>query len=152
MTIAPDGTTRSTPDEPARRLRAEITRLREEAERQRRLAHRRAEFWTKVDIALGFPAALLAATAGATGLATANARIPAALAALAAAGFAAGAGFLRSDHRRRANKRARHAWAATEGRATVKLTQEHLTHEDLAELLEYRQAALAAYDGDEPSA
>ncbi|MFP1627023.1 hypothetical protein ACLB9X_18025 [Streptomyces sp. 5K101] len=87
--IAPDGTTRSTPDEPARRLRAEITRLREEAERQRGLAHRRAEFWTKVDIGLGFPAALLAATAGATGLATANARIPAAPAALAAAGFAA---------------------------------------------------------------
>ncbi|MGW7364146.1 hypothetical protein ACWGI8_12150 [Streptomyces sp. NPDC054841] len=150
MASPADGTTILNPDEPERRLRAEIERLRDEATHQRTLAHRRAEFWTKLDIGLGFPAALLAGTAGAAGLATAEARIPAALIALASAGFAAGAGFLRSDTRRRANKRARHAWAAVEGKATVKLTQEHLTSEDLGELLECRQAALAAYDGEDP--
>lgn len=148
MTLSADGTVTLTPGDPGRRLRAEVERLREEAARQRALAHKRADFWTRLDIALGFPAALLAGTAGAAGLATADARIPAALIALASAGFAAGAGFLRSDTRRRANKRARHAWADVEGRATVKLAQERLTPDDLGELLERRQAALAAYDGE----
>ncbi|MFI9600567.1 hypothetical protein ACIHCX_11900 [Streptomyces sp. NPDC052043] len=150
MATSADGTTRLSPDGSAHQLRAEIERLRDEATRQRTLAHRRAEFWTKTDIALGFPAALLAGTAGAAGLASADVRVPAALAALASAGFAAGAGFLRSDTRRRANKRARHAWASVEARATVALAREHVTHEDLGDLLECRQAALAAYDGEEP--
>ncbi len=78
------------------------------------------------DIALGFPAALLAGPAGAAGLASTDVRVPATLVALASAGFAAGAGFLRSDTRRRANKRARHAWASVEARAMVALTQEHV--------------------------
>ncbi|MEU0373083.1 hypothetical protein ABZ070_23005 [Streptomyces sp. NPDC006283] len=149
MATPVDGTLLADPDGSTCRLRTEIERLRDEATRQRALAHRRAEFWTRVHIALGFPAALLAGTAGAAGLATADARIPAALLALASAGFAAGAGFLRSDFRCRANKRARQAWAALEGRATVKLTRERLTPEDLGDLLEYRQAALSAYDGED---
>ncbi|MGW1228180.1 hypothetical protein [Streptomyces sp. NPDC002530] len=147
---APDGTTAPRPDRPARCLRAEIEGLRDEATRQRTLAHRRADFWARADIALGFPAALLAGTAGAAGLASADARLPAALAALASAGFAAGAAFLHSDTRRRANKRARHAWASAEARAMVALARETVSHEDLAALLECRQAALAAYDGEEP--
>ncbi|MGW1842907.1 hypothetical protein [Streptomyces sp. NPDC001966] len=150
MVTPADGTTGLIPDEFAHRLRAEIERLRDEATRQKKLAYRRAEFWARTDIALGFPAALLAGAAGAAGLASADVRVPAALAALASAGFAAGGGFLRSDTRRRANKRARHAWASVEARAMVALTQEHVTHEDLGDLLECRQAALAAYDGEEP--
>ncbi|MEU2431291.1 hypothetical protein ABZ611_17560 [Streptomyces sp. NPDC007861] len=150
MASPADGTTTLDPDEPERRLRTEIERLREEAVRQKALAHRRAEFWAKTDVALGFPAALLAGTAGAAGLATADARIPAALLALASAGFAAGAGFLRSATRCRANKRARRAWADVEGRAAVKLTLHHPTPEDLGELLELRQAALDSYDGEDP--
>ncbi|MEU6218297.1 hypothetical protein ABZ845_12380 [Streptomyces sp. NPDC047022] len=71
MATPADGTTRPSPDEPAHRLRAEIERLRDEATRQRTLAHRRAEFWARTDISLGFPAALLAGTAGAAGLASA---------------------------------------------------------------------------------
>lgn len=143
-------TTRRNPEDPAHRVRAEIERLRDEAARQKRLADRRAELWNKANIALGFPAALLAGTAGAAGLATADARIPAALIALTSAGFAAGAGFLHSGTRCKANKRARHAWSAVEGRALVKQAQEHPTPEDLAELLDLRQFALAAYDGEDP--
>ncbi|MGW1884385.1 hypothetical protein [Streptomyces sp. NPDC001970] len=150
MVTPAHGTTLRAPDGPGRRLRAEIERLRDEATRQKTLAHRRAEFWAKADIALGFPAALLAGSAGAAGLATADARIPAALLALASAGFAAGAGFLRSATRCKANKRARHAWAAVEGMATVKLAQEQPTPEALGELLGCRQAALNAYDGEDP--
>ncbi|MFI1471146.1 hypothetical protein [Streptomyces wuyuanensis] len=150
MASSADGTITPAPDGTAGRLRAEIEGLREEATRQRNLAHRRAEFWARADVALGFPAALLAGVAGATGLATADARIPAALLALASAGFAAGAGFLRSATRCRANKRARRAWAAVEGLAAVTLAQPHTTPADLAELLEHRLAALSAYDGEDP--
>ncbi|MGW0772367.1 hypothetical protein ACWD01_01650 [Streptomyces sp. NPDC002835] len=150
MVTPADGTLLAEPGEPARRLRTEIERIRDEATRQKVLADRRAERWNKANILLGFPAALLAGTAGAAGLASADARIPAALLALASAGFAAGAGFLRGDVRCRANKRARHAWAAVEGRATLKLTHERLTPEDLGELLDCRQAALSAYDAEDP--
>lgn len=137
-------------NEPLSRPRAEVERLCDEATRQKDLAHRRAEFWVKADIALGFPAALLAAVSGAAGLASADARVPAALVALAAAGCAAGAGFLRSDSRRLANKRARQAWALVEARARMKLAQDRVLPDDLAEVLESRQAALAAYEGEEP--
>ncbi|MFG2826874.1 hypothetical protein [Streptomyces sp. NPDC048434] len=137
-------------NEPLSRPRAEVERLRDEATRQKDLAHRRAEFWAKVDIALGFPAALLAGISGAAGLASADARVPAALVALLAAGFAAGAGFLRSDSRRLGNKRARQAWAFVEARARMKLAKDRVDPEDLGEVLESRQAALAAYEGEDP--
>ncbi|MFF8788688.1 hypothetical protein [Streptomyces sp. NPDC015125] len=139
-------------NEPSIRPRAEVERLGDEATRQKDLAHRRAEFWVKADIALGFPAALLAGVSGAAGLASADARVPAALVALTAAGFAAGAGFLRSDSRRLANKRARQAWALVEARARMKLAQDSVLPEDLAEVLASRQVALAAYEGEEPPA
>ncbi|MEU1280617.1 hypothetical protein [Streptomyces sp. NPDC005805] len=138
------------PDPAGERLRVEIERLRQEAGHQRQLAHRRAEWWNKAHILLGFPAALLAGTAGAAGLATPDARIPAALIALASAGFAAGAGFLRGDTRCRANKRARSAWAAVEDAATLALSRPHLSSDDLGTLLPLRQTALAAYDAGDP--
>ncbi|MFI6951104.1 hypothetical protein [Streptomyces sp. NPDC050422] len=150
MVNSTDGVTHLSPGGLRHRLRDEIGRMRDEATRQRKLAHRRAEFWAKADIALGFPAALLAGTAGAAGLASADVRVPAALAALASAGFAAGAGFLHCDTRRRANKRARHAWASVEARAMLALAQEHVPYENLDDLLERRQAALASYDGEDP--
>ncbi|WP_149184088.1 hypothetical protein [Streptomyces sp. TRM49041] len=143
-------TASAAPGDSPRPLRAEVERLRDEAARQKNLAHRRADFWAKVDIGLGFPAAMLAGVSGAAGLASADARVPAALVALAAAGLAAGAAFLRSDSRRRANKRARQAWAAVEARASVTLLQERVAPDDLGELFEGRQAALVAYEGDEP--
>ncbi|MFE1172842.1 hypothetical protein [Streptomyces sp. NPDC058773] len=136
-------------NEPSGRLRAEVERLCDEALRQKELAHRRADFWAKADIALGFPAALLAAVSGAAGLASVDARIPAALAALTAAGCAAGAGFLRGDSRRVANKRARQAWASVEAKARMKLAKDRLDPHDLGEVLDSRQVALAAYEGEE---
>ncbi|AUH41193.1 hypothetical protein [Streptomyces sp. CMB-StM0423] len=149
MATTTDGTPPATPDEPVHRLRTEVERLRQDATRQRKLAHRRAEFWARTDIALGFPAALLAAVSGAAALASADARVPAALGTLVSAGFAAGAAFLRSERRRLANKWSRQAWAAVEARATVLLAQDGIGAADLAGLFELRQTALAAYDGDE---
>lgn len=149
MATTTDGAVHPVPDEPSRRLRTEVERLRDEATRQKKLAHRRAEFWAKADIALGFPAALLAAVSGAAALASADARVPAALGTLVSAGFAAGAAFLRSERRRLANKWSRQAWAAVEAKAAVLLAREGIGPADLAELFEGRQAALAAYEGDE---
>lgn len=133
----------------AHRTRAEVERLRDEAVRQLNIADRRAHFWTVVDICLGFPAALLAGVSGTAALASADARVPAAVLALLSAGFSAGAGFLRSDSRRVANKRARQAWAAVEAKASTVLVQERVDCEALRALFDARQAALAAYEGGE---
>ncbi|MFD7920838.1 hypothetical protein ACFV3R_16630 [Streptomyces sp. NPDC059740] len=153
MTDACEGTATASPGElprgPAGRLLAEAERLRKEARRMTTLADRRAAFWAIADIALGFPAALLAAVSGAAGLATADARTPAALLALASAGLSAGAGFLRSGTRRTGHKRARRAWAALEGEATLAVTREQVDQESLRRLFEMRQAALGAYEGEE---
>ncbi|MFJ6014975.1 hypothetical protein [Streptomyces sp. NPDC092952] len=134
--------------DPGGRLSAEAERLCDEARKGIRLADRRARLWAVIDVVLGFPAALLAAVSGAAGLATADARVPAALLALVSAGLSAGAGFLRSDDRRVAHKRARTAWAALEGEAVVVLADGRLDEEGLRRLFGLRQAALAAYEGD----
>lgn len=134
-------------------LRGEIVRVREEAVRQVNRADRRAHAWAVVDIAFGLPAALLAAVSGAAGLATADARVPAAVLALVSAGLSAGAGFLRSDHRRVANKRSRRAWAAVEAEAFLVLVRAEDMDRDtldraLRSLFDKRQAAMAAYEED----
>ncbi|MFD9909554.1 hypothetical protein ACFWX4_35340, partial [Streptomyces sp. NPDC059063] len=69
--------------------------------------------------------------------------------ALFSAGLAAGAGFLRSDTRRVANKRARKAWAALEDEAGRALARDHVDDETLRTLSEKRLAALSAYEGEE---
>jgi hypothetical protein len=134
-------------------MRAEVERLRREAERQLGRAERRAQFWAYADVALGFPAALLAGVSGAAGLATADARVPAALLALVSAGLSAGAGFLRSDVRRIANKRSRQAWATVEAEACLVLARvPYLSREELQQelriLFESRRVAMAAYEGE----
>ncbi|MFD4501636.1 hypothetical protein [Streptomyces sp. NPDC058457] len=133
------------------RLRAEAERLLEEARRELRSADRRVGFWTVVDIGLGFPAAVLAGVSGAAGLASAQARVPAALLALVSAGLAAGAGFLRSDVRCTANRRSRRAWGDVEAKARLLLAQEPEldrggAQEALRALFQARQAALASRD------
>ena len=138
------------------RLRTEVERLRDEATRQVGRADRRAHLWAVVDVALGLPAALLAAVSGTAGLASSDARVPAAFLALIAAGFSAGVGFLRSDTRRVANKRSRQAWAAVEAEAILVLTHHvYLDREALAQalrsLFDRRGAAMAAYEGDTPA-
>ncbi len=133
------------------RLRAEAERLLEEARRELRNADRRVGFWTVVDIGLGFPAAVLAGVSGAAGLASAEARVPAALLALVSAGLSAGSGFLRSDVRCAANRRSRRAWGDVEAKARLLLAQEPEldrggAQEALRALFQARQAALASRD------
>jgi hypothetical protein len=80
-------------------LRDEVRVLADKAQEEARNAARAARQWSAVHLALGFPTAVLAAVAGATGLASTTGRIPAAILALVAASLSAGATFLKSDSR-----------------------------------------------------
>ncbi|MGW1364771.1 hypothetical protein ACWCQP_46125 [Streptomyces chartreusis] len=137
-------------------VRVEVDRVLAEAERRQRGAHLRVRFWSVIDIALGFPAAVLAGLSGAAGLASPDARVPAAVLALISAGFSAGAGFLRSDVRRAENRRSRLAWARVEARARLLLAQEsQMDHEaiqeELRNLFDSRTKAIATHTEDASS-
>ncbi|MFL9658687.1 hypothetical protein ACJ7VE_33800 [Streptomyces sp. PB17] len=102
-------------------LRAEVETLITEAQTGARRAQRRAKLWHATYLSLGFPAAVLAGISGAAGLASAGARVPAAILALLAAGFSAGSTFLRADARHMTNLRRRYAWQNLETRARLTL-------------------------------
>ncbi|THA27991.1 hypothetical protein E6W17_41580 [Streptomyces sp. A1547] len=134
-------------------VRAEAERVLVEAEHRERAAHQRVRLWGVVDVALGFPAAVLAGISGAAGLASPDARVPAAMLALVSAGFSTGAGFLRSDVRRAQNRRSRLAWAEVEAGARLLLAQEtqldrEAIHEALRNLLDSRTKAIATHTED----
>lgn len=102
-------------------LRAEVEKIITEAQVGARRAQRRAKLWHAVYLSLGFPAAVLAGISGAAGLASTDARVPAAILALLSAGFSAGSTFLRSDARHMTNLRRRYAWQDLETRARLAL-------------------------------
>ncbi|MFI9586373.1 hypothetical protein ACIHCQ_32090 [Streptomyces sp. NPDC052236] len=102
-------------------LRAEVEKIVTEAQIGARRAQRRAKLWHPAYLSLGFPAAVLAGISGAAGLASAGARVPAAILALLAAGFSAGSTFLRADARHMTNLRRRYAWQSLETRARLVL-------------------------------
>lgn len=126
-------------------LRAEVEKIITEAQIGARRAQRRAKLWHAVYLSLGFPAAVLAGISGAAGLASAGARVPAAVLALLSAGFAAGSTFLRSDARHMTNLRRRYAWQNLEIRARLVLAYDAYTgperlHTALVVLHELRAA------------
>ncbi|MFI9780161.1 hypothetical protein ACIHCV_36630 [Streptomyces sp. NPDC051956] len=102
-------------------LRAEAEKIITEAQIGARRAQRRAKLWHAMYLSLGFPAAVLAGISGAAGLASTDARVPAAILALLSAGFSAGSTFLRSDARHMTNLRRRYAWQNLETRARLAL-------------------------------
>jgi hypothetical protein len=77
-------------------------------------ADRRANWWQSIHVSLGLSSTVLAALAGAAGLATTAGRVPAAILALISAGLAAANSFLRSDERFERNLSRRNAWQALE--------------------------------------
>ncbi|MEE1738724.1 hypothetical protein PUR49_19720 [Streptomyces sp. BE147] len=113
-------------------LRAEVEKLITEAQVGARRAQRRAKLWHATYLSLGFPSAVLAGISGAAGLASAGARVPAAVLALLAAGFSAGSTFLRADARHMTNLRRRYAWQILETRARLVLA--HDAYEGTAHL------------------
>jgi hypothetical protein len=73
---------------------------------------RSGHWWARTYYLLGAPAALLAAVAGATGLASTTGRVPAAIIALAAAGLTAMATFLDSAQNQRQDRALSAAWTS----------------------------------------
>jgi fructose-specific phosphotransferase system IIC component len=97
-------------EEVLERLRAELATLVAEAYRSAEKCRFWALLWQVTDLALGLAAAVLAAVAGATGLASTAGRVPAAIMALTAAALTAAARFLRSNERYEMNWKRVSAW------------------------------------------
>jgi hypothetical protein len=114
----------------AARLRQDLEAVADEAESRAKKARNYGRFWRLTYILLGLPAAVLAAAAGTTALASTAGRIPAAYLALAAAAFAAAATFLGSDARESQNNRLKTAWRMLEADARLALIQEGYVEAD----------------------
>jgi hypothetical protein len=99
---------------PAESIAAQLDKLICDAGRKGCNADRYANRWQTINVGLGLSATVLAALAGAAGLATVGGRVPAAILALTAAGLAAANSFLRSDERFDRNISRRNAWLALE--------------------------------------
>ncbi|MFJ9033827.1 hypothetical protein ACIRQP_36150 [Streptomyces sp. NPDC102274] len=126
-------------------LRSEVERIVTEARIGAKRAQRRSKLWNATYICLGFPTAVLAGVSGAAGLASPEARVPAAILALLSAGFSAGSTFLRADARQLANLRRRYAWQHLETQARLVLAHEAYEgfdrlHAALTGLVELRSA------------
>jgi hypothetical protein len=80
-----------------------------------------ARRWGRIYLWLGLPASILAAVAGATGLASAAGRLPAALMALGAAALGSAATFLESGQRRQYHEAMSSAWQVLANDAHVYL-------------------------------
>ena len=105
-----DKPSRPPSEEQVGRLRSELAELTSDAFERSSKCQFWALVWQMTDLVVGLSTAVLAAVAGATGLASAAGRIPAAIMALAAAALTAAARFLRSGERYERNWRRRIAW------------------------------------------
>jgi hypothetical protein len=106
-----------------------------------------AQLWQVADLGLGLATAVLAAVAGATGLASAAGRVPAAIMALTAAALTAGTRFLRSNERYARNWRRYNSWQVLERDARFASASEgypgtRSLYESIQALLEGRIAIL----------
>ncbi|MFD8373514.1 hypothetical protein ACFV2Z_22520 [Streptomyces sp. NPDC059688] len=102
---------------------SQVADLQADCEEQARKNRFRRQFWRLTHAALGLPAAVLAGISGATGLSSADARIPAAVLALVSAGLSAAIAFLKPEVHQRAAHARRRAYLALEVEARFALTQ-----------------------------
>lgn len=86
-------------------------------------ARRASSRWSRAYYILGVPAVILAAAAGATGLATTTGRVVAAIIALVSAGLTAAATFLNSEEQRKNSDRLGAAWQELADDARLELLQ-----------------------------
>ena len=93
-------------------LRAELAEIIADAQATAKRVGRWAYLWQVADLVLGLGAAVLAAIAGAAGLASTAGRVPAAILALTAAALTAAAKFLRSSERYEVDWTKARAWQA----------------------------------------
>ncbi|MGC0341112.1 hypothetical protein [Streptomyces sp. SLBN-8D4] len=126
----------------------QVADLQAECAEQARKNRFRRRFWRFAHAALGLPAAVLAGISGATGLSSADARIPAAVLALVSAGLSAAIAFLKPEVHQQAAHARRRAYLALEVEARFALTQaasrgEAVSLCDYRNLLERRRMIIA---------
>ncbi|WP_329528661.1 hypothetical protein [Streptomyces sp. NBC_01462] len=102
---------------------SQVADLRAECDEQARKNRFRRQFWRYTHAALGLPAGVLAGISGATGLSSADARIPAAVLALVSAGLGAAIAFLKPGMHQRAAHARRRVYLALEVEARFALTR-----------------------------
>jgi hypothetical protein len=100
-------------------IRSELDKLIDESEQAFKTHLGRTRFWRRMDVSLGLPAAITAAAAGATGLASAGGRIPAAIIALVSAALSAAVVFLRAEQQVKSHTELSAAWAALAADASM---------------------------------
>ena len=105
-----DESTQPPTEEQLSRLRSELGELASDAFKRTAHYQRWTIIWQVAESILGVSTAILAAVAGATGLASTAGRIPAAIMALAAAALSAATRFLGSGERAERNWRRTNAW------------------------------------------
>ncbi|WP_460060686.1 hypothetical protein [Streptomyces sp. YKOK-I1] len=125
-----------------------VADFRAECEEQARRNRFRRQFWRFAHAVLGLPATVLAGISGATGLSSADARIPAAVMALVSAGLSAAIAFLKPEVHQRAAHARRRAYLALEVEARFALTRAASTGEPIPltvyrNLLERRRMIIA---------
>jgi hypothetical protein len=99
----------------------ELRKVIESAEGNARDEQRREVAWSRLYFLVGLPAAILAAVAGATALASAAGRVAAGIIALIASGLTAAATFLDSETRRRSHENLAAGWKVLANDAHVRL-------------------------------
>lgn len=100
-------------------IRSELAKLISESEQAAKTHRGRTRFWRRMDVSLGLPAAITAAAAGATGLASAAGRIPAAIIALVSAALSATVVFLRAEQQVKRHAELSAAWWALASDASM---------------------------------
>jgi hypothetical protein len=95
-------------------IRKEVSRIEESARYSSQSQLEQAKLWRAVNLLLGLPAAVLAAIAAGTGLASAAGRVPAAILALIAAGFGAALTTLNASRRMNQAQSSGNAYLALE--------------------------------------
>ena len=102
-------------------MASELRKMIERAEANAQVARRKASSWGRLYFSLGLPAAILAAIAGATALASTAGRVAAGIIALISSGLTAAATFLDSETRRQSHENLAAAWQVLGNDADVRL-------------------------------
>lgn len=136
---------------------SELSSVVQRASLQAKEARRRAHYWSSLYFMVGLPAAILAAVAGATALASTAGRVPAGIIALVSAGLTAAATFLDSVTRQTSNENLAAGWQMLANDAELKLvvdleSDEWLTHDSRLELQDQADRERKLLQGKAPDA
>lgn len=138
-------------------VRSELSKVLDRATREAGVARRRALAWSRLYFVVGLPAAILAAVAGATALASTSGRVAAGIIALISAGLTAAATFLDSVTRQTSYDNLAAGWQVLANDAGLKLavdleSDEWLTRDSRVQLQDMADRERKLLQGKAPDA